>query len=216
MDVSNPNAMTAYHWIFLSGFTICLIICSCQFIRTLFLTMPKEFAKSKGRVMPAIGYSFTKAMSPTRKETAYLHLPTYIGGLLYHLGTFLGLLLVFFFFFGLYPPAVWSYIFAALLAVSFISGASILFKRIVRQDMRALSNADDYISNSIVTVFHGLVGITLIFPEYSPVLFIYSTILLLYIPVGKLKHVVYFFTSRIYLSIFYGTRGVWPVEKGEA
>jgi hypothetical protein len=43
-------------------------------------------------------------------------------------------------------------------------------------------------------------------------LFIYAAFLFLYIPFGKLKHTVYFFSSRIYLGKFFGKRGVWPVK----
>lgn len=205
--------MKAYHWIFLIAFSICFLACVYSFVRALFLTAPREYAKAKGKVFPAVAYSFTKAMSPTRKETAYLHLPTYVSGILYHLGTFTSFLLVFLFFFDYYPPKAWSVLFAAFLALSFLAGLFILVKRIIKPGLRTLSNADDYISNLLVTTLHGFVVLTLLRNSLSPALLIYTSVLMLYIPVGKLKHIVYFFTSRIYLAIFYGKRGVWPLEK---
>jgi nitrate reductase gamma subunit len=154
-------------------------------------------------------------MSPTRKETAYLHLPTYISGLIYHLGTFISLFFVFLFLFGYYPSKIWSILLSAFLALSFLAGLFILVKRTIKRSLRLLSNPDDYISNILVTLLHGFVVITLLWHSFAPVLFVCASLLMLYIPLGKLKHIVYFFTSRIYLARFYGKRGVWPLENQE-
>ena len=54
--------------------------------------MPKDLSQETGSVKKGIIYSFTGAMSPTAKESAYLHLPTYVAGLLYHAGIFTSLL----------------------------------------------------------------------------------------------------------------------------
>ena len=183
-----------------------------HFIRTLFLTMPREYAKARGKVLPAVAYSFTKAMSPSRKESAYLHLPTYFSGLAYHLGTFLSFFLVFLFFFNYYPSLPWWAIFSGVLVISALAGLSILIKRILKKDLRQLSNPDDYISNLLVTLLQGFVAFTLLKHSLVPALLVYTSIVMLYIPVGKLKHLVYFFTSRIYLAVFFGRRGVWPVK----
>ena len=37
--------------------------------------------------------------------------------------------------------------------------------------------------------------------------------LFFYLPLGKLKHLVYFFAARYQLGIFYGRRGVWPARR---
>jgi cell division protein FtsW (lipid II flippase) len=216
MDAFKKTGMTIYHWILAFCFLWCLTVCTYYFIQALWIRRPKEYARPKGKVLPAAGYAFTKAMSPSQKETAYLHLPTYTGGLVYHLGTFLALLLMGMIFFHYYPPRTWTLVMVAFLAVSFLSGASIFIKRIIKKKIRALSNPDDYLSNLLVTLFHGLTAAALLIPGLQPVLLIYSALLFIYIPVGKLKHVVYFFASRTYLSFFYGRRGVWPVEKEKA
>ncbi|MBP6977199.1 MAG: hypothetical protein KBB71_02655 [Lentimicrobiaceae bacterium] len=207
--------METVHWIFLISFGICIFICLYFFVRAVILTMPDEYAKARGKVFPALVYSFTNAMKPTRKESAYLHLPTYLGGLVYHLGTFLSFILLFLFFFGLYPSLPWSAIFASALGISLLAGVSILVKRIIKRELRQLSNADDYISNALVTLLHGMVAVTLLRNSLAPALLIYASVLMLYIPVGKLKHSVYFFSSRIYLALFYGRRGVWPVKESK-
>jgi nitrate reductase gamma subunit len=131
------------------------------------------------------------------------------------LGTFISLFFVFLFLFGYYPSKIWSILLSAFLALSFLAGLFILVKRTIKRSLRLLSNPDDYISNILVTLLHGFVVITLLWHSFAPVLFVCASLLMLYIPLGKLKHIVYFFTSRIYLARFYGKRGVWPLENQE-
>lgn len=207
--------MSVYHWILLGGFTVCFIFCAWQFIHVLRKTRIRQYSDSLGNPFPGILFSFTGAMFPSKKETAFLHLPTYAAGLLFHLGTFLGFIVMVLLFFDAVPGFWLSYIMAGFLIITMACGISILLKRTLMKKMRSLSSPDDYFSNILVSLFHGFSAVTLLKTTVEPFLFIYTTILLLYIPVGKLRHMVYFFTSRIHLGIFFGWRGVWPVKKDE-
>ena len=207
--------MTVYHWILAVSFGICIFICSFLFLQIIIAGAPNDRAKSKGGSAAAIAYSLTFAMSPAKKETAYRHLPTYTAGIIYHLGTFLSFILLTFQFFEIpLHDIVWM-ISSFCLVISGICGTAILVKRIALPKMRGLSNPDDYTSNILVTGFHFLSALTILKTNLLQVLFIYSSVLLIYIPAGKLKHVIYFFTSRIHLGIFYGRRGVWPLKGKE-
>jgi uncharacterized membrane protein YphA (DoxX/SURF4 family) len=84
----------------------------------------------------------------------------------------------------------------------------------LKKGLRELSNPDDYISNILVTAFQILMGLALAFgSKFTPCLFLAAGLLLLYIPLGKLKHLLYFFAARWQLGLFYGSRGVWPPIK---
>ena len=205
--------MSIYHWIVLAGFAICLASCLYHFFRIIASGIPGDNAVAKGKIGPAVAYSFTKGMSPKKKETAFMHLPTYAAGLLFHLGTFLGFAWLILVFFGMEISPWLHYVSAGLLFLSGITGLGILLKRMVNKNMRSLSNPDDYISNLLVSGFQLLVAITLILTKTAPALFIYAALFFLYIPIGKLRHMVYFFTSRFHLGVFYGRRGTWPVKK---
>ena len=204
--------MTVYHWILTISFGICFFICSYLFLQIILAGAPNDRAKSKGNCAAAITYSLTIAMSPTKKETAYRHLPTYTAGIIYHIGTFLSFALLVIKYFSIHlTDMIWA-VSVIFLVVSGTCGAAILIKRIALPKMRGLSNPDDYISNILVTGFHFLSALTAFNTTYVNVLFVYSSVLLVYIPAGKLKHVIYFFTSRIHLGIFYGRRGVWSLK----
>ena len=205
--------MTIYHWICLGGFAVCLLSCLYHFFRVASGGIPNDHAVAKGKIGPAVSYSFTKGMSPMKKETAYLHLPTYIAGILFHIGTFLGLFWLILIFFDLEINRWITYISAAYLAISAIAGISILIKRLASKKMRGLSNPDDYISNLLVCSFQALIALCIFDKSLVPFLLVLAAFLFVYIPISKLKHTIYFFTSRFHLGVFYGRRGTWPVKK---
>jgi len=204
--------MTIYEWMLLTGFAICFISCLFQVIQV-FSYKTKDHAASRGKIGTGIVYSFTRAMSPLKKETAYLHLPTYAVGIIFHLGTFLSFLWLLLHFFSLKPPQPIAYSSAIFLTTSSLCGLFIFIKRIFTIKMRFLSHPDDYFSNLLVTGFQFLSASALIWDSLQPYLFSWAAILFTYIPISKLRHVIYFFTSRIYLGLFYGNRGVWQIKR---
>ena len=82
--------MSVYHWILLTGLLIFIISFIYIFINVLFTRKYIEYSKKSGEVSQGIFYSFTSGMSPVKKESAYLHLPTYLAGMVFHIGTFTG------------------------------------------------------------------------------------------------------------------------------
>jgi hypothetical protein len=152
-------------------------------------------------------------MSPGKKESASLHLPTYAAGLLYHAGTFTSIALFFLFFFNIHIEGWPRWAAIGALAVSGLSGIGILVKRATVRKLRFLSNLDDYISNVLVTLFQFLTLVMLVKEVFAPFYFLCAGLLLLYLPMGKLKHALYFFAARYHLGFFYGWRGIWPLKK---
>jgi hypothetical protein len=177
------------------------------------LGAPGDFSRPKGKPVPAIVYSFLGAMSPGKKESAYLHLPTYVAGLLYHAGTFFSIVLFFPLFLNTRLEGWWRGIAVGILLFSAFSGVGILIKRFAIKKLRLLSTLDDYLSNVLVTLFQVLTLEMLMWEAIAPIYFLCVGVLLLYLPLGKLKHVLYFFAARFQLGLFYGRRGVWPLRR---
>jgi nitrate reductase gamma subunit len=202
-----------YHWISLGSLGICLAASSFHFFRLLRMGKPTDYSFPSGNIASSIRYSFTGAMNPFKKESAYLHFPTYISGIIYHLGTFLSIGLFFLLWTDLNIPDVLTFSFASFLLISFSCGMGILIKRLMTKGLRDLSDPDDYISNLLVTLFHIMTGIVLLWDKYLPVYFILATLLMMYFPFGKLKHAIYFFAARYHLGFFYGWRGIWPPKQ---
>ncbi|MCX6250885.1 MAG: hypothetical protein NTX61_09040 [Bacteroidetes bacterium] len=204
-----------YQWITLGSLGICLINSSIHLLRLVRLGKPTDFSSPAGKVSASVKYSFTGAMNPLKKESAYLHLPTYVAGIIYHLGTFLSIALFFLIWAGVNLPDILIFPVAPFLLISFACGMGILIKRVVKKGLRDLSAPDDYLSNLLVTFFQLMTGIVLLLGQLIPVYFILSGLLLLYFPFGKLKHAIYFFAARYHLGFFYGWRGIWPQKRIE-
>lgn len=208
--------MTWFSLFFLISLLICLASLGYHLLFLLRSGQTPDFAPPSGNIRAGILYSFTGAMSPVKKESAFLHLPTYAAGMVYHLGTFISILLIFLLWADVVFPKALSLGIAAFLLASASCGTGILIKRSVKRNLRALSNPDDYISNTLVTVFQLLTALTLAFGSvFTPWLFVAAGLLLLYIPMGKLKHLLYFFAARCQLGLFFGRRGVWPPHKNQ-
>ncbi|HOE05974.1 MAG TPA: hypothetical protein PLZ52_12220 [Bacteroidales bacterium] len=202
--------MMWYQWLAVAALAVCIGSALFHFIRLIRLGKPRDYSKSTGSENAGIKYSFTAAMSPKHKESAYLHLPTYTAGMIYHLATFLAIAVFLVYLTGLLPEGNYRWlVFAALLAGS-VSGIAILIKRFVVAKLRKLSNPDDYISNLLVDVFQLTGAIAMISDSAAPAFYVAASLLLFYFPLGKLKHAVYFFAARYHLGVFFGRRGVWP------
>ena len=201
--------MEWYIIIALVSISFCLLNCIYHFVRIIRLGNPVDYSEPIGNAGSGVAYSFTGAMNPRKKESAYLHIPTYTAGIIYHLGTFLSLALFFYFLFHLQFNHILNLLITGFLIISGACGIGIFVKRIVKDELKSISNPDDFISNLLVTVFQWLTVANLNL-NTAEVYFIWASILFLYLPLGKLKHTIYFFAARYNLGNFYGKRDVWP------
>jgi hypothetical protein len=193
----------------LAALAVCTLLCLGLLIRLIQDGRPKDLAKPKGKPALGIRYSLTGAMSPKKKESAFMHLPTYIAGLIYHFGTFVSLFLLLLSFLNPSYPIAFAWTIAGFLIFTCMSGLGILIKRLTHKALRDLSNLDDYFSNLLVSLFQLSTALVLIAWIPDMVYYLLAAALLLYIPVGKLRHLVYFFSARYQLGWQYGLKGVW-------
>ena len=178
--------------------------------------IPREFSKQAGSIRKGVAYSYTQAMMPQNKESAYLHLPTFTAGLFFHAGIFLSVALFIWSIItaisGWIMPQFIVTICCGILLIATCCGVGILLKRIFNKELRSLSCADDYISNGIVSLFQFVTAGWLFCGEPFPY-FIVAALFFLWLPIGKTRHLFYFFAARFHLGFFYGRRGTWPVTK---
>ena len=204
--------MTLYRTISLVAFLICFITLAYHFVRLIKLGSPKDYSLKRGNLKKAISYSLVGAMNPSKKESAYLHLPTYTAGILYHVGTFISVAVFFLVLFHSTVAYTLQWILVCILIASSVSGLGIFLKRVSVKKLRFFSNPDDYISNLLVTSFQIFTLTVLVEEAFAPYYFICAGLLFLYVPIGKLKHSLYFFAARYHLGFFYGWRGIWPAK----
>jgi hypothetical protein len=197
----------------LASFGVFLFAGSFLILQILASRGTKDPSEIRGSTTRAVLYSLTGAMSPLKKESARRHIPTYAMGLVFHAGVFLSFFWLAIHFFDITVPQAVVAGSRLFLIVSSSVGLILFAKRIVKPKLRSFSNLDDYASNLMVVGFEAVTALTLFDADALPVSFIYASVLFLYIPLGKLRHAVYFIPARVYLGLFYGRRGVWGIKR---
>ncbi len=192
------------------SFLISIISLSILVLKTFSFGKRELYAAPKGNVSKGIAYAFGKGMMPWEKESARNHLPSYIGGILYHIGVFAALFYLFVIVVSIDLPNLVILFLRTLFQVGFISGVALLLKRIFSPAMRTLSCPDDFAANIIVDIFVISALFHTFFPRITPFFFLAAIIMFLYMPLGKIRHCFFFFYIRILFGIFYGRRDVFP------
>lgn len=210
--------MLVIQYLAIAAAIVCVFSLLTFFLKIVRLGAPKDLSEKSGNTSKGIAYSNTTAMLPQNKESAYLHIPGYAAGMLFHIGTFVSLLLFVLSFFPFFNewiagPDKIHLIIPVFLIVTCSCGYILLLRRAFSKDLKPLSNPDDYISNIMTSTFQLMTLLYLFLPAYPCVHTIYYIIcilLFLYLPLGKLRHVVFYFAARYHLGFFYGWRNVWP------
>lgn len=170
----------------------------------------RNYAPATGSAGRGVRYALFAGMMPWAKDSARQHLPTYFTGITYHLGIASGFLVLL----ATLCSIPYSESAKVLLTVLTIAGAAagiaLLLKRAVTVSLRTISTPDDILSNGLVTVFLFAAAATLWASHVTPMFLIIAIVLLLYIPMGKIRHCFLFFCSRISFGRFFGRRSVLP------
>jgi len=167
-----------------------------------------RYAAARGSESTGVRYAFSTAFLPWAKESASGHLATYLAGIAYHAGLFamLARLVV-----TLLPVAVPRELdrsLALLFGLALACGLGLLAKRLATPSLRALSLPDDVIANLLVDVALASAAGAALSPGTAPAFQLAGSLLLLYAPLGKLRHMLFLVTSRRLWGQYYGRRGV--------
>lgn len=185
-----------------------------QVVRTRSFGTRPPIAEPQGSALRGILYAFGPGMSPTAKESTRTHPVVYALGVSYHLGIFTAFGVLAWSLrdaaVGVLPQAPLRQAGQALAALGTIGGAALLVRRARGPLLRAISIPDDYLANLLTTAFIALAGLRLQAGSLQPMLLAGAMILLVYIPLGKIRHCLFFFPARWNLARHYGRRGTFP------
>lgn len=175
-----------------------------------------NYAAATGSEAAGIRYAFVEGMMPWEKDSARKHLATYVAGVFYHTGIFAAFLLLVLSLISIQAMSHIAVLLAVLASMGCGLGISLLIKRTVTGYLRAISHPDDFLANLLVDSFLLLAALSVFKPEFVPALYIVSIVLLLYVPMGKIRHCCLFFVSRVTFGRYFGRRSVLPHPKPTA
>lgn len=172
------------------------------------MPFPKDRTIPKDSPLHGILYAFTLGMAPWAKESTRTHWVAYMRGIGFHVGIFAGLA-------GLLASPWFNQIdlyirslFAIITAVGALLGAAGGIMRLVEHNLRAVSTPDDHLSLWLVSLFLAAITGSAIWTSLVPAMWILAAAMLVYAPLGKIRHCVYFYFGRLFYGLHIGRRGV--------
>lgn len=171
---------------------------------------PLAVDRSPARGSPRAGmlYAFTLGMAPWAKESTRRYMLSYLRGVAFHVGIFAGLAAL-----AVSPwwsvlPTFIRWLLATVTGFGAIFGAIGEISRWVERNLRAMSTPDDHLSVVIVSLFLAMTCGALLSPAWMTAMYLVAAIMLIYVPLGKIRHCIYFFFSRRFFGLLVGRRGV--------
>lgn len=212
------NAISATYIVGLAGFGLMIFGIIARIRDIMHRPFKKDLSRPAGDERRGILFAFTLGMAPWEKESTRMHWVAYIRGIVFHLGVFVALAA---FFASPWVDSmprwlVWGL--AGLSALGALAALTGLPIRLSGENERALSLPDDYFAILLVSLFAALTTAAYLAPAIMPVYHIVTALMFIYIPIGKIRHCVYFFFSKYYFGKGFGWRGVigQPHGQGEA
>jgi hypothetical protein len=202
--------MLIFQLLVLAGLAVGLYGIYLRYAETKRRVLPTDKSPIKGNISNGITYAFTKGMMPWAKESTRIHMLAYLRGIGFHIGIFSAIG-------GVIISPFWKYLDPLLLLMLFwilILGACLGavggIMRIAEHNLRGLSLPDDHFAVWLTTLFIAMVGFAVINDAFIIPMYIISALTFLYVPLGKIRHCLYFFFSRIFFGKFFGRRAVFP------
>lgn len=186
-----------------------------QAVRTL-RRFRTPYAQRVGDVRRALIYNFTIAMLPSHKESVALHPVSFGAGALLHLAVFVSLSASL----STLLTPTWIELagpfFGWTAVAGLLAGLFLFVRRWIDRELRAISVPDDFVAICSVLLFLAATAQTAFGRIPLPTLQIVTGLLLVYLPLGKLRHALFFFLARADLGRKLGWRGVYPPPPKEA
>ncbi len=165
-------------------------------------------APAKGSPSRGVFYAFTFGMAPWAKESTRRHMLAYLRGVGFHVGIFAGLAALFTSPWWSSVPEIIRWLFAAVIGLGAILGFAGEIMRHAEHNLRALSTPDDHAAVLLVSIFLATASLALLNAAWLPAMYVASALMLVYAPLGKIRHCIYFFFSRRFFGLFVGRRAV--------
>lgn len=202
--------MLIFQLLALTGLSMGLFGIYRRYAQTKRRLLPTDKSPVKGNISHGITYAFTTGMMPWAKESTRIHMIAYLRGIGFHIGIFTAIGAVILSpFWGFLPPLL-SRISVWILTLGAILGAAGGLMRIVEHNLRGLSLPDDHFAVWLTTLFIALTGLGLVKEAFLVPMYIVAAVTFVYIPLGKIRHCLYFFFSRMFFGKFFGRRAVFP------
>ncbi len=192
----------------LAALVLCIAAFAWRWHNVQRLARPRDLSRPKGDAGRGILYAFTLGMAPWSKESTRRHWVAYLRGIAFHVGIFAGLAAL------LASPwlaviPIWiRALFALATGFGAVMGVAGGVMRIAEHNLRAVSTPDDHTSVWLVSLFLAAMTVALIEPTLTPFMWLTAAVMLLYAPLSKIRHCLFFYMGRLFYGLHIGRRGI--------
>jgi hypothetical protein len=172
--------------------------------------LPVDRSPLKGHPAHGVTYAFTLGMLPWAKESTRLHMIAYLRGIGFHVGIFAAIGALLMSPWWGFLPLLLKALLMIVLGLGSLFGAAGGVMRIAEHNLRGLSLPDDHFAVWLVTIWMAVSALAVWNEAFLIAFYILSAITLAYVPLGKIRHCLYFFFSRTFFGKFFGRRAVFP------
>ena len=202
--------MFFFQFLMLAGLTIGIFGISRRYAETKRRLLPADNSPIKGNISQGIQYAFLTGMLPWAKESTRIHTIAYLRGIGFHIGIFAAIAAVIMSpIWGYLPPLLYGAL-CWVLALGALLGAAGGVMRIVEHNLRGLSLPDDHFAVWLTTCFIALTALAFVSRTFMIPMYVVSALTFIYVPLGKIRHCLYFLFSRTFFGKFFGRRAVLP------
>jgi hypothetical protein len=192
----------------LAALVFSVIVFASRWAQMQRVKMAKDFSMPKDSPTKGILYAFTLGMSPWSKESVRIHAIAYSRGIAFHIGIFAGLAAFLASpWFGSIPQVV-RMLFAIVTGLGAVMGVTGGVMRLVEHNLKAISTPDDHASVWLVSLFLAAMTAALVSIEWLPAMWLIAAAMLVYAPMSKIRHCIYFYFGRLFYGIHVGRRGI--------
>jgi hypothetical protein len=175
----------------------------------------RNFSRPSGNSFQGILYNFTTGMLPEHKESLRLHPVKFCLGLIMHLGALAAIAKALWL---LAVPGATIWLPAATvpaLSLAAACGIVLFISRLQTPHLRVMSSPDDYLAVLATILISAAAALQEAAIVPTAVYLMFSAALFFYLPLGKLRHVLFFFVARAEYGGRLGFRGVYPAHPAE-
>ncbi|UCE27085.1 MAG: hypothetical protein JSW52_12165 [Candidatus Coatesbacteria bacterium] len=175
----------------------------------------KDYSARAGSSARGVLYNFTAAMSPARKEAARRHPFKFAVGMVMHLGVVVAVLKVVVLLIKPTAPPIAPIPLGGFLAFAAAATSFLFVRRFFSKNLRPISDFDDYFAAFAVAVYLGIGSLHELNVINAGTFLLVGAVVAFYIPLGKLRHVLFCPVARFDLGRRLGYRGTFPAGRAE-
>lgn len=187
-----------------------LVYCLKAYLLTRYRVI-KEISIPKGDIKKGIITSLSVIVCPSAMESTRDVTKNWLEFFLFHVGILIAIVVSFMIPYApnLLQPAVTT-LFMIIMGLGFIAGFIRIIKKFTRPDIKLISSKDDFFSIIIITIFLLLGAMSMTGNREIIVAFLALTaFLLVYVPLSKISHYLYWPFARYYMGKHFGRRGIY-------